>query len=343
MIFQSAYQTTACKHFNMGQIRDGIYDGVRNHQVDFCFPIIANMQNEVVPHHYPIKALMDKATGMPFGHPVVVDFSDPFWKEAKAFFDKNLVTSDSSSARDFGNQSQDVVVVIDSRPFLKFTSNGDQSFTSKPEYQLLLTRGLMNDAWVSLPINRLKNLGELPVSTYANWISQNIARRFSLDAGAQLDIYIMSGIFYETLFMDGAVEIDVNKQSSLIASVTTNLKTQSKLVLEVMEKMESKNIVLSDMVSFCQAIRDVTENVRLKDLNHGLLVSLLKGTWYSANAAEILAIAIEHPPTWLSLIYTALTEKMYRKSGISAIVERFPRKVQENTLRILTQHVKELA
>ena len=46
-------------------------------------------------------------------------------------------------------------------------------------------------------------------------------------------------------------------------------------------------------------------------------------TWFGANAKEILAVALEHPPTWLSLVYIALKERSYKNTSLAKIALRY--------------------
>ena len=75
-------------------------------------------------------------------------------------------------------------------------------------------------------------------------------------------------------------------------------------------------------------------NSRLESLNSGILITILGNTWYSINAKELIAVGLEHVPTYLSVIYAAVTQKNFRSSIIAKIAERYSKNgVGENFVR----------
>jgi hypothetical protein len=68
--------------------------------------------------------------------------------------------------------------------------------------------------------------------------------------------------------------------------------------------------------------QEITDSVRLKDFNAGVLFTLLGNTWFGANAKEMIAVATEHPPTWIAMLLSAFTERTFKNSQIAKILER---------------------
>jgi hypothetical protein len=54
-----------------------------------------------------------------------------------------------------------------------------------------------------------------------------------------------------------------------------------------------------------------------------MLITLTGQSWFGLNAKEILAIALEHPPTWTTIVHHALQERTYRNSVIAKLAERY--------------------
>jgi hypothetical protein len=52
------------------------------------------------------------------------------------------------------------------------------------------------------------------------------------------------------------------------------------------------------------------------------LFTVLGGTWFGANAKELVAVALEHPPTWISILLAAFTERSFRNSQLGKLAER---------------------
>ena len=52
---------------------------------------------------------------------------------------------------------------------------------------------------------------------------------------------------------------------------------------------------------------------------------LLKASWYGTNASDNVGMALEHLPTWIAILYTAVSDRSYRKSKITERAERMGR------------------
>ena len=52
---------------------------------------------------------------------------------------------------------------------------------------------------------------------------------------------------------------------------------------------------------------------------------MLLSSWYGENSNETISIALEHPPTFVILIYNAMTEKGYQKSMLGQMLGRSDR------------------
>lgn len=80
---------------------------------------------------------------------------------------------------------------------------------------------------------------------------------------------------------------------------------------------------MTGIKDFCAQVKEITENNRLQAFEEGILVNLLIASWFGTNAREMIAVALEHPPTWIALVYAAFTEKSYKNTVISKIAYRY--------------------
>jgi hypothetical protein len=60
----------------------------------------------------------------------------------------------------------------------------------------------------------------------------------------------------------------------------------------------------------------------LNNLNTATLYPIMAGTWYGANSAEMVAVALEHPPTWVTMVYQATTARSYYHSALAKMLEQ---------------------
>ena len=191
---------------------------------------------------------------------------------------------------------------------------------NKSEFNLAKARLISNKSWIINTPQSISGLSLVPCSVFASWISEGISHRFSLDPLDQLRLAIICSFYYQTLFLDKSVfeSEEVERMNSICIKAT---KAPAKIVYETTAKIQK----LDGITDFCDTVKAILENTRLSEFNAGLLITVLKNSWFGANAADMLAVSLEHPPTWVSLLYAAMSERTYRNSTISKICERYSR------------------
>lgn len=167
----------------------------------------------------------------------------------------------------------------------------------------------------------LLDISTLPISIFASWISENIGRRYNLQPGEQYFLSIYSAIYYVSLFeeKDRFSEEDVQRFTAII-SQAVNAKAED--VFSVFDTIDNENIELINITKFCAGMHIASTSIRLKDIRPAVLYTILQSTWFGYNYRENIPVALEHPPTWMTLIAAAVSERGYSKSGIAAITER---------------------
>lgn len=180
----------------------------------------------------------------------------------------------------------------------------------------LIIRGVLQEVWLNDNPQTLRSFSRFPMTIYANWLAEVIAKRLALEVGDQSRLVVLAAIFYFSQFND-------DMRPSLEGAAMGNLIRQAtgfkgELIAEVMQKCQRVN----DVEDFCAQAKAVTQNVRLDQLNPSILLQIVGGAWYGINARETIAVAVEHPPTWISLVWHALMDRGMRHSGLTKQVER---------------------
>lgn len=189
---------------------------------------------------------------------------------------------------------------------------------SRPvEYAFSRTRSILNLEWIAGDVESMKTNLYFATMMFGRWVSDALFKAYALDARDQQIIAIVCAYYYQALFSD-AIEHDEETLQKWGIHTIKVTHADSAVVQEIFKKMP----VMKDLSSLCEGIRLSTENVRLRDLNQLSLLNLLKNTFYGDNAKEIIAIATEHPPTWMTIVYAALSQRTYRTSTVYKIAER---------------------
>lgn len=233
------------------------------------------------------------------------------------------------------NTQGEEVLVTDLRLF----RTGNQEFLSgrdfetavrnKTEYGLVKSRAILNLLWLGQDVEKIRARFNFAGSVFASWLSQAIAKSYALDFQDQLRITAV-GIYYyhclfttETRLAEGALE----------TAVIHTINATKLPATEVYALFESLGEVHS-IEDYCSMVQKVVENVRLKDFNLVMLLTLIRNSWYGTNAKELLCVALEHPPTWISIVYTTMTERTYKSSALYKLIEMCSRRGSADEFRM---------
>jgi hypothetical protein len=199
---------------------------------------------------------------------------------------------------------------------------------ARSEYESILMRGLLTEVWVNQGTEGLRNFSILPMGLFASWMAELIAKRLGLEVRDQFQVSILAAIFYQNLFWDKE-SVDTSDKTFLVSTISRGMNIKAAEVYDLVEMYP----IIKSVGDFCTICQKANESPRLKQLNVGLLIQIVGGYWYGNNARETIAVALEHPPTWISLIYQAITDRGMRNSGLSKDLDRPGWKRQHDQFR----------
>ncbi len=207
--------------------------------------------------------------------------------------------------------------VYDFRPYV--VANSADSITIKNTNDFIdnLVRFKLSYKWLNEQTTDIYNL-KFAHFLFAAFLSDNIAMKFSLDFSARAKVKILSIIYYARLFKDKLNSEDLEK---LLIRVKDELIVQDSLV-DIYEKT-TNSLTIED---YCEDLYKVTDNVRLKNITPDVLISIIGNSWFGPNGKELLIASLYHPPTWVSIVQRALTDKSYNKTSISVLAANLGKK-----------------
>ena len=200
------------------------------------------------------------------------------------------------------------------------TKSDDDTLVVKnsTDYDFAYSRFVLNYSWINGDIGSIKNSLEFASIVYSQWLSEIITRRFALDPKDQMLLSVVTHLFYQSLFYE-TEELSENFKQLMATQAIRATKAPSEIVLEIVDKIQP----MTDIDSYCENVKLVLENIRLKDFNKGILFTIVGMSWYGLNAKETIIIALEHIPTWVAICYSALSQRTYKNTTIYKIAEKY--------------------
>jgi len=219
-------------------------------------------------------------------------------------------------------------IALDLREVVGLTPD-KENFTirNQAEYDLRIQRFILTGLWAIGQQSSIYSL-QFPREVFSSWLSDNITRKFGLDITSNVRLKVLAYMYYSSLFVD---EFTENEFTKVLIALTKNGLPED-IVKDVYAKIEN----LNSIDDFIKSTFTVTGNIRLKKLDYISLLSVLTNTWLGLNSKELIILSLEHPPTWVSLVYSSLITRSFSKSYIATLTERLnKRKKGEEFLKEL--------
>lgn len=206
-------------------------------------------------------------------------------------------------------------IAIDARSLVTPDHNtGIASIKNTSEFELLVQRLILNALWVT---EKESDLYALKFAHYgfATWVSDNLSKKLHLDISDQIKTKVVSLIYYSHLFRNEFTEEDLSK-------LVVRLKDEAiplDLITDIYQRTKGN---YDSLDGFCKALFLATNNVKLQSVTPTILVTMIDNNWVSINGKELATLSLEHPPTWISIVYASLKIKSFSRNYIASIVDK---------------------
>lgn len=286
---QSPYETFSCSGYTLEKI-------IQEIQAEATIDLHSSMQTADNELGNPVRLLFTnpRFNPKPFAHPLdIIEYSGKGRDEVKS-------------------------VVQDVRPFTKLSPTHGVVITNYAEHALAMRRALLHSIWVTSDSYLLRNVCSPLMCIFAAWISESIAKRLDMDAVTQLKIANVAAWWFWCQY-NTPEDVTEGNRSKIYKLISESTKSSFDTVESDLSDLE----YFDDIESFCSAVKDGTDNPRVKHLDPGALIQLTSGVWMGVHSREIMSVCTEYPPYLASVVYSALHDRGMRSTQFTKLVQRF--------------------
>lgn len=214
---------------------------------------------------------------------------------------------------------------LDVRPFTRMVNQQEVQIKSHSEFASEFRRAVMTMKFVNDGPAVFLPLGDLPLKVYIHWVAHNVSKHLAVDPLVQFKIGALAGIFYMSLQTQEDAQLDDRLKHRIVQKVSQAMRTQGTDVLDLIERTG----LIRNVSEFVSAVSENTDSVRMEKFNVTYLYNVLGGSWFGNNAREKVAVAIEHVPTWISLLHQVVDDRSFRRAGLTETFKTFVRPSEE--------------
>lgn len=211
-------------------------------------------------------------------------------------------------------------VFVDIRPFSSLQRDGSIKINNALDDELYSMLARMELVW-----NRTDRRDQVYSSmTFSNeifirWLSDTISQRHGLTPYQSNRLTALCGMYCVGLFHNSITdELTIDRH---LQNLTRMVPVDFQVMKEVSERVG--NQFPRDIDEFVDAVKRLDLGPRLKDFNTTILYNLLNGSWWAnVNSPQLVALALEYPPTFAGLVYMATRHNFYKRTAIGDRTDR---------------------
>lgn len=219
--------------------------------------------------------------------------------------------------RDFINDRRDLDAdaVVDGRSFMRAT---EDTALKSDVYNHNLRYAKLSLLWSENPIARrsMMTTSDYHTKAFGGWLSGEIARRLALDPIAHATLRLCLIIHFIQMGDDRLKDNGSNKDAQLAIVTSASRKIPGSAPMPAYQNLLKEHVpYLPDLDTTVQWIKELIDTPTIQQLNTPFVYALINGSTFPS-LRETLAIGLEYPPAFISLVYGALTERGANKTGL---------------------------
>ena len=211
--------------------------------------------------------------------------------------------------------------VVDLSPFVRLNDNGEVSVVNYPLYNFQRIRNSLTSELINNGNRSIKSLPGRLVNTYADLITNSLAVTLNLNSEEILIIKTLSAwFFYCNLMQDdriGQIELE-----TILANIARDTS-----IAAIFSSRYIDGTYIHNVEEFIETIKEKIDNPNISKLNVGVFYTVISkninsSVWVGLDKHQLLAIGIEHIPTFVALVYITLSEPVFRNVGLNKIASK---------------------
>jgi hypothetical protein len=229
-----------------------------------------------------------------------------------------------------------VKVVMDVRALKRLRPNAPPVVIGGGDYRFLQREAMLTWLWANGEAVSFSHTGTLPIRVYARWIADGVARRLALSPLDQIRVSILAAYYYVCGFRNAEEQSTDGFKLGQASVISRAINVPVSQILELIEPLPT----LTSLTDFVAALKMTTDlSLRMESMTPGIIYTLVGGSWFGARARSIVATALEYPPTFLTMLYTAYSDRSYHASYFAKTAIQADRQQQAKAFVLSLGHL----
>lgn len=211
------------------------------------------------------------------------------------------------------------IAFIDVRGFSSVGQDGNLALKGDVDSELTLLRAKLELVWQRAPRGEVYTAFHFSNLIFVRWLADTICHKQGLQLGQKSKVLAVTGLYNIGLYYNNITdEFQINKYAEMISR---DFYIPLEEVFSVIDTLD--NPFPRDVNEYVEALKTMQISPRLANLNTVGLYSMLGGSWFmTANAIQLVGLAVEYPPCFAAMVSMATRHKIFKKTQIGERVDR---------------------
>lgn len=221
------------------------------------------------------------------------------------------------------------VVAVDLRKFVKKIDEQPMSVTEiikdPSSVNFLIVNALTTMDYVDGNFGYFRDYTKAMATSFSYVVSHLVNSIVGLNPVEKVYVEIVLAHYVNMLLSDTSDKSDL--VPSLIARISNmklSIPVNKKSVEVVMGKI---NHDVSDIDDLMDNIKIVLPEEKRTLIDVNALINVISNIWYGPGNSETIVISLEHLPTWLTLVYTSIADKGFKRTRLAMMLDKFSRQI----------------
>jgi len=218
------------------------------------------------------------------------------------------------------------MLVVDGRQYMRYDERtGVTRLIAANDWQLQCVRVALTHKLMEQGPHAFSRLTDFPAKVFMDWVTGTLVQRYTLRPESEMALRVISALYYQAMLSPELREPghDRVRFATILNRITM---VPIDFILNLVDP-DMPNTVgsLNNADDLARELSTKSRTLSMGQLKFADLHVLLKASWYGTNASDNVGMALEHLPTWIAILYTAVSDRSYRKSKITERAERIGR------------------
>jgi len=242
----------------------------------------------------------------------------------------------------FQNIEKENVIAVDLRKYVKkdVDLNLLNSVKDRNNFDYLILESLIIGDFIEGNYGIFNNIIKNITLGFSTVIANIINSIVSLDPVEKTNVEIIAAIYANMLFVEGDGRDYIDGILARVSKTKFTIPISHKYI-EKLVNIPELDLYASTYVGLVNNIKIILD-VKSSLIDETILLNAISNIWYGHGNGESVMIATEHIPTWITLLYTSLNNKSYKKTRLTMLLEKNKRNIKpDDVIKYIELYLKD--